>query len=57
MSKTTSKPTKAAPEATDRPPCDCGCGGSPKGAKSRYLPGHDARHVSAQKTAEKAGAS
>lgn len=23
--------------------CQCGCGGSPKGAKSRFLPGHDAR--------------
>lgn len=28
--------------------CQCGCGGQPKGAKSRFLPGHDARvHVQA----------
>lgn len=23
--------------------CHCGCGGRPKGARSRFLPGHDAR--------------
>ena len=23
--------------------CQCGCGGVPKGPKSRFLPGHDAR--------------
>ena len=23
--------------------CQCGCGGMPKGPKSRFLPGHDAR--------------
>ena len=28
-----------------RPPCLCGCGGYPKGKKSRYLPGHDARRA------------
>lgn len=24
-------------------PCQCGCGGYPKGATSRFLPGHDLR--------------
>jgi hypothetical protein len=36
--------------------CECGCGGSPKGKKARYLPGHDARHHSALKAAAKAAA-
>jgi Holliday junction resolvase-like predicted endonuclease len=30
-----------------RTPCQCGCGGIPKGLRSRFLPGHDAR-VSAE---------
>lgn len=34
-----------------RPSCQCGCGGFPKSAKGRYLPGHDARHASARKRA------
>jgi len=37
--------------AAGRPPCLCGCGGYPKGKKARYLPGHDAKHHSAQKKA------
>lgn len=24
-------------------PCQCGCGGQPKGKRSRFVPGHDAR--------------
>jgi hypothetical protein len=39
-------------EVADKPqrePCLCGCGGFPKGAKSRFIPGHDARYHSAQK--------
>lgn len=34
-----------------REPCVCGCGGFPRGAKSRFIPGHDARYHSAQKKA------
>lgn len=34
-----------------RPPCLCGCGGTPKGKKSRFIPGHDARYHAAQKKA------
>ena len=30
-------------DATDRLPCECGCGGTPRGRASRFLPGHDAR--------------
>jgi hypothetical protein len=37
--------------AAGRPLCLCGCGGYPKGKKARYLPGHDAKHHSAQKKA------
>jgi hypothetical protein len=29
--------------------CQCGCGGSPKGKKSRFLPGHDAKAASVVK--------
>lgn len=29
--------------------CLCGCGGSPKSRKGRYLPGHDAKHHAALK--------
>lgn len=29
--------------------CRCGCGGSPKGKRSRFLPGHDAKFASAVK--------
>lgn len=36
----------------ERPPCLCGCGGFPKGPKSRFFPGHDARFHSAQKKAQ-----
>ena len=59
MTATKAKPAakpKAAPEATDRPPCLCGCGGFPKGVNSRFIPGHDARYHAAQKAAEKAAA-
>lgn len=31
-------------KAANRTPCECGCGGTPKGRKSRFLPGHDAKH-------------
>lgn len=30
-------------------PCLCGCGGFPKGANTRFLPGHDARYHAALK--------
>lgn len=33
----------------DKRECLCGCGGSPKGKRSRYLPGHDAKHAAARK--------
>lgn len=36
----------------ERPPCLCGCGGYPKGAKARFIPGHDAKYHSAQKKAQ-----
>lgn len=36
----------------DRDPCLCGCGGYPKGAKARFIPGHDARYHAAQKKAQ-----
>lgn len=26
--------------------CECGCGGHPRGKRSRFLPGHDAKLVS-----------
>lgn len=44
--------------AAKRPACLCGCGGFPKSPKSVHLPGHDAKHHSAQKKAklEKAAA-
>ena len=29
-----------------RTPCECGCGDYPKSPRSRYLPGHDAKHLS-----------
>ena len=28
-----------------RQPCLCGCGETPKGQSSRYLPGHDLRDM------------
>ncbi len=31
----------------DSSPCECGCGNYPKSPKSRYLPGHDAKHLAA----------
>ena len=60
MTTTKAKPAakpKAAAEATNRPPCLCGCLDFPKGANSRFIPGHDARYHAAQKAAEKAAAS
>ena len=42
------------PEPTPEPtrvPCLCGCGDTPKGKKSRFVAGHDARYHSAQKKA------
>lgn len=38
-----------AVEAPAKPGCDCGCGQTPKGKNSRFLPGHDARFHSASK--------
>jgi hypothetical protein len=32
---------KLNPPEKDRKPCECGCGGYPKKATSRFLPGHD----------------
>ena len=43
---------KAEREAPRTTPCECGCGGIPAGRKSRFLPGHDARHYSAQRKTE-----
>lgn len=40
---------KAEREAPRTTPCECGCGGIPAGRKSRFLPGHDAKHFSAQR--------
>ena len=31
----------------NRAACACGCGGTPKSQKARYLPGHDAKHHAA----------
>ena len=39
MTKTT-KPAASAPAARV---CMCGCGAAPRGRRSRFLPGHDAR--------------
>lgn len=33
--------------------CLCGCGGTPKLKKSKFMPGHDARYLSAQKGKQK----
>jgi hypothetical protein len=44
------KTKQTTPEPT-REPCVCGCGDKPKGRKSRFIPGHDARYHSAQKKA------
>jgi hypothetical protein len=35
----TKEPTKQA----ERPECRCGCGQRPRGKRSHFLPGHDAR--------------
>jgi predicted nuclease with RNAse H fold len=42
---TTAKPAAPSTRAR-RTPCACGCGGYPKGARSRFLPGHDAKLAS-----------
>jgi len=37
------EPNRAGSPARDgRPPCECGCGMTPAGRRSRFLPGHDA---------------
>lgn len=36
--------------------CGCGCGGSPRGKKSRFLPGHDARRHSVRARVAEAAA-
>lgn len=41
----------AAAASVARPPCACGCGGTPAGKRSVYLPGHDTKHRSAFKAA------
>jgi hypothetical protein len=46
--------TNLQPLEPDRPPCLCGCGGTPRGTKSRFIPGHDARYHAAIKLAAKA---
>lgn len=38
------------------PTCGCGCGGAPKGKKSRFLPGHDAKAASAANAPARAAA-
>lgn len=38
-------------ESEERAPCMCGCGDFPRGKKSRFIPGHDARYHAAQKKA------
>lgn len=60
-SKTQEKelPTVQVEEATKEetwvhPPCECGCGGIPKGKKARFLPGHDAKVHSRELAAERA---
>jgi hypothetical protein len=42
-------------KAEDRLLCQCGCGEMPKGKKSKFLPGHDARWYSAQKQSKAKG--
>ena len=49
--KTATVPTVEPETEPTRPPCLCGCGGTPKGKKARFLPGHDARYHSDQKKA------
>jgi hypothetical protein len=42
------------PETTTEPtrePCLCGCGDTPRGKKSHFIPGDDARFHAAQKKA------
>jgi hypothetical protein len=36
-------------KADERKPCECGCGGYPKSAASRFLPGHDLRKAYADR--------
>ncbi len=36
-------PDNLVSPSAPRPPCACGCGHYPKGARSRFFPGHDAR--------------
>ncbi len=40
------KLARAPGPPSDRVPCLCGCGGYPKGKRSRFLPGHDAKYYS-----------
>ena len=36
--------TETITKSTKEPrACECGCGGSPKGARAKFLPGHDAK--------------
>ena len=37
------KNSKSAKTANGKTLCGCGCGDSPKGKRSRFIPGHDAR--------------
>jgi hypothetical protein len=65
MTAASKTPAKANPKATKEPrtkraqaeepnqraACQCGCGGFPSKPRSRFLPGHDARHYAALKRA------
>lgn len=52
LAKAASEP--GAVTVVERAPCLCGCGGFPKGRKSRFVPGHDARYHGALKRAARA---
>ncbi len=45
------KKVPAPAPAVVRAPCLCGCGITPSGKTSRFVPGHDARYHSAQRAA------
>ncbi len=50
----TARSASADTNDTGRAPCLCGCGGTPKGAKSRFLMGHDSRlHSDLKRNLEK----
>lgn len=49
----TATATGSAAGTGGRPPCLCGCGGTPASKGAKFLPGHDARYHAAQKAASK----